>query len=581
MNKRTKEIKFKVIDVCYQDASSVPAGTADFFLEEDNWNDFGFRTSYHLHATSNITKGGNRHLGPINVMKKGQTIDDSSILTKEFKNQKYCFNRLPDNYCSISFSNELYLQLSKLLDEERRKIFAESLRMVFSKESSIYKEFGDEDCFKTSFLRDASMDDYTLRLGQNYMIGSQTVYYDLETKPFSFKLPNRGNAVIDCQVPNLEGVNNQLALPTGIIVFIGHNGSGKSTILYQMAKVLFASPKQRRLLNDVIQVSPSDIGITKLLMFSYSAFDNFVLPGFNLSDYQLMSDGMIDNSGRFVYCGLRDVKAEIDEYLVLNRKKKRDGDTFDQEDDDTLERFKSDRQQENIVQKSLSLLAAEFETALSVIYANSNKKQLWQNMIDRSERLLVPLYNDIKQFNDITVNAAGKFESLSTGIKFFLHALTHLIAYIVPNSLILFDEPENHLHPPLLSFLLGEFRRVIHENHSVMLIATHSPVILQETFARNVYVIKKCDAGLIVSHPVSETYGENFGFINNMVFELTTDMANFYQVCDALYDQWNCSGMSSVEEVIRQFEKGLGCDYISSQMTSYLISKYLSKDSEN
>ena len=85
-------------------------------------------------------------------MKKGQTINDFSILTKEFKNKKYYFTKLPDNYCSISFSNELYLQLSNLLDEEQRKTFAESLRMVFSEDSPLYKEFGEEECFKTSFL---------------------------------------------------------------------------------------------------------------------------------------------------------------------------------------------------------------------------------------------------------------------------------------------------------------------------------------------------------------------------------------------------------------------------------------------
>lgn len=578
MNKKSKEIIFKVIDICYQDASNVSAGNADFFLEEDNWNDFGYCTTYHLHATSNITKTGNRHLGPINVMKKGQTINDFSILTKEFKNKKYYFTKLPDNYCSISFSNELYLQLSNLLDEEQRKTFAESLRMVFSEDSPLYKEFGEEECFKTSFLRGASMDDYNLRIGQNYMMGSQIVYYDLETKPFSFTLPNRGNAVIDCKVPHLENVSSQVSLPTGIIVFIGHNGSGKSTILYQMAKVLFASPKQRRLLNDVIRVSPSNIGITKLLMFSYSAFDNFVLPGFNLSDYQLMSDGMADNSGRFVYCGLRDVKSEIDEYMIQNRQKKRDNNVITQEDDETLERFKLDRQQEKIIQKSLATLAAEFEKALAVICSDTEKKRLWNDIVLRSEEYLVPLHNDIKQFNDIVENAVGKFESLSTGIKFFLHALTHLIAYIVPNSLVLFDEPENHLHPPLLSFLLGEFRRVIHENHSVMLIATHSPVILQETFASNVYVIKRHDGGLSVSHPIAETFGETFGFINNMVFELNTDMANYYKVCDQLYSEMNCQTMVSVEEVIKAFQDKLGIKRLSSQMSAYLISKFMANE---
>ena len=577
--KKSNEIVFRVIDVCYQDAVGIKPDEADFFMEEDNWNDFGYRTTYHLHATSNITGTKNRHLGTINVMRKGQTTEDSFILTKLFKQQNGYFTKLPDNYCSISFSDELYLQLSKLLNDEQRKNFANALRMIFGTDSAIYEEVKDEECFETSFLRDSSMNAYSLRQGKTYMLGS-TVYYDLENKRFSFRFPNRGDAELVCSVHHVEGIDGKISLPTGIIVFIGHNGSGKSTIIYQMAKVLFATPRQRRLLKDVIQVSPSDIGITKLLLFSYSAFDNFVLPGFNLSDYQLMSDGMIDNSGRFVYCGLRDVKSELDDYLSSTRQKKRDmvGAENVHGDDETLERFREDRQQETIIQKPLSVLAAEFEKALSVIHSDKDKRMIWKAMIGRSQEILVQLYNDIKVFGEIADGAAADFQKLSTGIKFFLHSLSHLLAYIAPNSLILFDEPENHLHPPLLSFLLGEFRRVIHENHSVMLIATHSPVILQETFSQNIYVIKKDGGVLSVSHPIAETFGENFGFINNMVFELTTDMANYYEVCDLLFDEWNCKSMLSVDEVIDRYEKQLGMDHLSSQMAAYLISKYMNKD---
>ena len=111
-----------------------------------------------------------------------------------------------------------------------------------------------------------------------------------------------------------------------------------------------------------------------------------------------------------------------------------------------------------------------------------------------------------------------------------------------------------------------------------MLIATHSPVILQETFASNVYVIKRHDGGLSVSHPIAETFGETFGFINNMVFELNTDMANYYKVCDQLYSEMNCQTMVSVEEVIKAFQDKLGIKRLSSQMSAYLISKFMANE---
>lgn len=569
----SKKLRFKVINVCYQNAESLDAGDVDFFLEEDNWNDFGYRTTYHVHATTNVTGGKNLYLGDMNVMKKGQTIDDKLILTTQFKNNNLFFEKLPGNYCSISFSNNLYLQLNKLLTIGQRNDFVDSLRMIMDEHSDIYQTFKDEECFTTSLLRNSSMSDYTLRQGRTLLFGD-TVYYDLETNPFKVYLPKNG-VDFACDATVIQELSY---LPSGIIAFIGHNGSGKSTILYQLAKLLFASPKQRYLLKDIIKIEPADIGISKLLMFSYSAFDNFVLPGITLSDYQILADSVNDRSGRFVFCGLRDVKQELDKYLVALRNKRiqeNGTSNVDQYKDETLERFKQDRQDEDIIQKPLNVLGDEFEAALRVIFQNGNKKRLWHGMISRSEQLLQPLYYEIKNFSDGADSSSQDFQSLSTGIKFFLHALSHLIAYIESNSLVLFDEPENHLHPPLLSFMLSEFRRIIHEHHSVMLVATHSPVILQETFSNNVFVIRKSAGVVTISHPQVETYGENFGFINNMVFDLTSDIVKYYSTFDKLYDKWECRKLPTVDDMISKFTKELNCNHLSSQLTAYLISKFM------
>ena len=64
--------------------------------------------------------------------------------------------------------------------------------------------------------------------------------------------------------------------------------------------------------------------------------------------------------------------------------------------------------------------------------------------------------------------------------------MLHIIAYCEDNAMLLFDEPENHLQAPLLSFMLAEIREILVKRKSVLLIATHSPVILQETLANNV-----------------------------------------------------------------------------------------------
>lgn len=108
-----------------------------------------------------------------------------------------------------------------------------------------------------------------------------------------------------------------------------------------------------------------------------------------------------------------------------------------------------------------------------------------------------------------------------------------------------------------------------------MLVATHSPVILQETFSRNVYIIRKSKGVSSISHPQAETYGENFGFINSMVFDLTSDIVNYYLIFDKLYERWECGKLSSIDTVISKFKTELQCNHLSSQMTAYLVSKYM------
>ena len=111
--------------------------------------------------------------------------------------------------------------------------------------------------------------------------------------------------------------------------------------------------------------------------------------------------------------------------------------------------------------------------------------------LKNTKELQESLYEDIIDFELLSYqkNCIAGFLSLSTGHKFLLHSFARVLAYIDENCLILFDEPENHLHPPLLSFMLAEFRNLLHKFRSVMFISTHSPIILQETFASNVLVV--------------------------------------------------------------------------------------------
>ena len=59
--------------------------------------------------------------------------------------------------------------------------------------------------------------------------------------------------------------------------------------------------------------------------------------------------------------------------------------------------------------------------------------------------------------------------------------MTHLADRVAERTLVLIDEPETHLHPPLLSAFVRAMSDLLIDRNGVAIIATHSPVVLQET----------------------------------------------------------------------------------------------------
>lgn len=572
-------LQFKMIPICYQDAKFHDSRDADFLLEYDNWNDYGYRTTYHLHASKKLTGGKTQYLGSIHIMHYGQTTAEGSLSRYGFK-PGTIFEQLPDDVVSISFAQDLYRGISQLLKQRGLRVeFVKALRLLLGTDDSRYEFLKDDACFTTSILRDATMDSFALKKGRQYLL-DEGVLYDLENKTLKVKFTRSDEPIIlNFGTPLADG--NEEIIPYGMIAFIGHNGSGKSTLLYQIARCMYASPLDRTKLRD-IKIEPTDVGITKLMMFSYSAFDNFLFPGITLSDYRLMAEGVESRNGRFVYCGVRDVRKEMEKYIqdYLYRKNRSmsDESTNEEQEDPAIVQ---DERTDKIILKPVSELADEFLTALQVIVNNDVIRAQWNQMGERCEKLLPSLYTDISPFvenyyiwSEITPAA---YLRLSTGVKFYLHIMSHIYAYNEDNSVLLFDEPENHLHPPMLSFMMNEIRRTIRQTHSVMLIATHSPVILQELFAHNIYVVRRDGDRLTFRHPATETFGENFGYINNLVFHLNSDITNFQEVFNVLYDKWNCKDVVSPEDVIRMFENKLQCLSMSSQMVAYLVNMHYNK----
>ena len=553
-------LKFKLIDKCWQNAVNLSDDGADFFLEKNEWDDFGYHTMYHLHATDKLTSEGNVYLGYIRIMKHGQEKHDIYLLNKK-QGKQINFSELPEDFVSLTTSIDVFKGLNKYLSQKDRLLFIEQMHLILNEESKYYKLVHEDDCFETSLLRDTTMNNYSLKKGTSLLM-DKTTYYNLQLQAIKINFANVDESTdlnFSC-LPKFQSNN----IPNGVITFIGKNGSGKSTSIYNLAKLLYAYPDQRfRLKEKIGAIKPNDIGINKLFLLSYSPFDNFVLPGIGGEDYRVILEGLKNNDGRFVFCGIRDVKKEFESILENPQK-------------DTYEKLFEDIRLDATSLKPINVLADEFVQAMSTLEYNTERNKIWDNI----EKMSHGKFPEIQELMDelfILDNEERKeqFLRLSTGYKYFFHSLAHIIAYIEEDSIVLFDEPENHIHPPMLSFMISSLRNILSKYQSVMLIATHSPVIVQETFSKNVFVVRRFEDKTVMSHPQIETYGANISEITSEVFDLTTDITKYYEAFESLYDKLDGEeNWQSLDDMVNSIEKHLD-GVVSSKMLSFLMKLYI------
>jgi len=149
---------------------------------------------------------------------------------------------------------------------------------------------------------------------------------------------------------------------------------------------------------------------------------------------------------------------------------------------------------------------------------------------------------------------AGLFGELSSGHKIILKIVTELVAHVEDTqpTLVLIDEPETHLHPPLVAALVKSVRACLDKFDGYAVIATHSPVVLQETPSRYVHVLRRMGETSRVERPKIETFGENIGVITQEVFNLDDGSTDWHDTLRRL------AKSRSLDEIEEMFDKRLG-----------------------
>jgi hypothetical protein len=211
--------------------------------------------------------------------------------------------------------------------------------------------------------------------------------------------------------------------------------------------------------------------------------------------------------------------------------------------------------------KSPTTLKTEFVGSLNQC-RRGVRKERWQRVIAVLET--DPLFKDaeISQLietlprekpDEWTERVGNTFHLLSSGHKIVLLTITRLVETVEERTLILLDEPEAHLHPPLLSAFVRSLSNLLIERNGVAIVATHSPVVLQEVPKTCAWKLRRVGTDAVAERPEIETFGANVSELTREAFGFEITQAGFHTMLRrAVAESIN------YDEVVEKFDQQLG-----------------------
>ena len=148
------------------------------------------------------------------------------------------------------------------------------------------------------------------------------------------------------------------------------------------------------------------------------------------------------------------------------------------------------------------------------------------------------------------------FKRLSSGHAIVLLTMTRLVEVVDERTLVLLDEPEGHLHPPLLSAFIRALSDLLVKRNGVAIVATHSPVVLQEVPKLCAWKLRRAREVAVAERPAVETFGENVGILTREVFGFEVTKSGFHEL---LNEAVNRLGLP-YDAVLEHFRGQLGAE---------------------
>lgn len=417
------------------------------------------------------------------------------------------FNTLDKEYFSLGQAESYYESLNELSEALRARVFI-GLRDCAA-DLSLFEANRNEEVMRESLLRDVRESTVTGRLNRLTRGDAKLTEFQ-----FTYHLPKVGRTH---PASMTFEVTPESQPPTNVHVLIGRNGVGKTRCMRQLALALLGREADDGTSPGSIEMLAEDTGgavaFAGLVLVSFSAFDDFELKPPEEGD--AMSCRQV---------GLSHAKS-------------------------------SDR---NSTTKSFAELGTDFANSLTRCQSGVLADR-WRMAVKTLEE--DDLFEDadvtslLDDESDVSLKTRARrlFKKLSSGHAIVLLTVTRLVELVDERTLVLLDEPEGHLHPPLLASFVRCLSDLLIRRNGVAIVATHSPVVLQEVPRSCAWKLRRSGRRSFVERPTVETFGENIGVLTREVFGLQVTKSGFHKLLqDAVSDG------SSYRRVLKGFGGQLG-----------------------
>ncbi|WP_291914739.1 AAA family ATPase [Limnohabitans sp.] len=492
------------------------AGISQVYLVKDNWDDwFKFRTMFTLFV---FDQNGARHrVGSLKIGEAG--LQGASTATPGFRapHLPATFPWLdPNRHFSLGQDEDFYSTLYTFSANLCESILKGLCDCAFN--LGIFARHLKEPVMQESLLR--SVREESVRNRLHRMANGNAALTRFQFKYTLPEPPVKDGQHLSVPPPTLTfHVEPNSHPPTNVHVLVGRNGAGKTRCIQTLINAVlgrqseFSPPGILQRLGD----NQDEWAFTGLVSVSFSAFDEFEAPP-PATEIKL----------RAGFVGLRNT--ELVDGQARNSLKTKDD------------------------------LARDFVKSFAICREEPRRSR-WVKAVQTLATDPLFAEVDIERFllvdgEDWEVSVAHAFKKLSSGHSIVLLTTTRLVELVDESTLVVLDEPEGHLHPPLLAAFVRAVSDLLVSRNGVALISTHSPVVLQEVPMNCVWMLRRSRTVAVVERPPTETFGESAGVLTRAVFGLEVSNSGFHKMVASVANEPG----RRFEEVTSRFGGALGSE---------------------